>query len=139
MAALRFSDIEDAFLFVGSAPYGTHSSFLNAETGQIFYQSEMADMDDIDDDEMDWDQMIEIPHKNDLNLGQSLVFEFVETNLPDEYGRVRDIFSRRVAYGRFKDLLASKDLLEVWYRFEHEREQNALRSWCEENRIGLSE
>ena len=46
MAAVRFSDIEDAFLFVGSAPYGTHSAYLNVETGQIFYQSEMADLEE---------------------------------------------------------------------------------------------
>jgi hypothetical protein len=139
MAAVRFGDIEDAFLFVGSGPYGTNSAFLNAETGQILYQSEMADIDDIGDEEMDWDHMIAIPHKNDLDLGQSLVFEFVEANLPDEYRRVRDIFGRRGAYGRFKDFLASNDLLEVWYRFEHEREQKALRSWCEENGITLSD
>jgi hypothetical protein len=139
MAAVSFSDIEDAFLFVGSAPYGTNSAYLNVETGQIFYQSELADIDEIGEEEMDWDQMIEIPHKNDLDLGQSLVFEFVETNLPDDYGRVRDIFGRRGAYGRFKEFLAAKDLLETWYRFENEREQKALRSWCEENAIPLSD
>jgi hypothetical protein len=139
MAGVRFSDIEDAFLFVGSAPYGTHSAYLNVETGQIFYQSETADIDEIGDEEMDWHQMVEVPHKNDLDLGQSLVFEFVEVNLPEEYSRVRDIFGRRGAYGRFKELLAAKDLLDAWYRFEHEREQEALRSWCEENRVPLSD
>ena len=137
MAGVSFSDIEDAFLFVGSAPYGTHSAYLNVETGQIFYQSEMADIDEIGDEEMDWGHMIEIPHKNDLDLGQHLVFDFVEANLPDDYQRVRDIFGRRGAYGRFKELLAEKDLLEAWYQFEHEREQEALRSWCDENEIPL--
>ena len=137
MAGVRFGDIEDAFLFVGSAPYGTHSAYLNVETGQVFYQSEMADLDEIGDEETDWDHMIEIPHKNDLDLGQSLVFDFVGANLPYDYHRVRDIFGRRGAYGRFKELLAEKDLLEAWYQFEHEREQEALRSWCEENEIPL--
>ena len=61
--------------------------------------------------------MKEIPHKNDLDLGQALVFEFAASHLPDEYDRVRDIFRRRGAYGRFKDLLDSKGLLETWYRF----------------------
>ena len=137
MAGVRFGDIEDAFLFVGSAPYGTHSAYLNVETGQVFYQSQMADLDEIGDEEMGWDHMIEIPHKNDLDLGQSLVFDFVEANLPDDYHRVRDIFSRRGAYGRFKEFLDAKDLLDAWYRFEHEREQEALRSWCDENEIPL--
>ena len=43
---VRFNDVEDAFLFVGSAPYGTHSAYLNVETGRIFYQSDSADLDE---------------------------------------------------------------------------------------------
>jgi hypothetical protein len=139
MAGVKFGDIEDAFLFVGSASYGEHAAYLNVETGKIFYQSEVADIDELEGEEVDWDQLIEIPHKNDLDLGQSLVFEFVERNLPDDYGRVRDMFRRRGAYSRFKDFLAAKDLLEDWYRFENKREQEALRSWCEENHIPLLE
>ena len=69
MAGVKFSDIEDAFLFVGSAPYGEHAAYLNVETGKIVYQSEMADIDEIEGEDVDWDQMIEIPHKNDLDLG----------------------------------------------------------------------
>ena len=38
MAGVKFSAIEDAFLFVGSAPYGEHAAYLNVETGKIFYQ-----------------------------------------------------------------------------------------------------
>ena len=60
MSGVSFSDIEDAFLFVSSAPYGAHSAYLNAETGRIFYQSEMADIDEIGDEETDWGQMTEI-------------------------------------------------------------------------------
>jgi len=137
MAGVKFGDIENAFLFVGSASYGEHAAYLNLETGEISYQSEMADIDEIEGQEVDWDQLIEIPHKNDLGLGQSLVFEFVERSLPDDYGRVRDMFKRRGAYSRFKDFLTAKDLLDDWYGFEHEREQAALRSWCEENHIPL--
>jgi hypothetical protein len=139
MSGVSFSDIEDAFLFVSSAPYGTHSAFLNVETGQVLYRSEMAVIDEIDDEDMDWDQLIEVPHKNDLDLGRPLVLEFVTMRLPDDYDHVRCIFGRRGAYGRFKDFLASKGLLEEWYRFENEREQEALRSWCEENQIPLSD
>jgi len=38
------------------------------------------------------------------------------------------MFRRRGAYGRFKELLEAKDLLDEWYRFEHETEQAVLRS-----------
>ena len=62
-----------------------------------------------------------------------LVFEFVSRALPDEYERVRSIFSRRGAFARFKDLLERKDLLEQWYKFENEATERALKQWCEQN------
>ena len=135
---ITFSDIQDAFLFVSLAPYGMHSAILRKDTSQILYRSEMGDIDEIGDEDLDWDSCVEVPHKNDLDLGQRLVFEFIETNLPDEYQRVQQIFRRRGAYGRFKDFLESKGLLKSWYAFESHREEQALRQWCEENEIELS-
>lgn len=139
MAVFSFGDIENAFLFVGSAPYGENEAYLDTETGRIFYRSDMGGIDEIAENEVDPDELTAIPHKNDLNLGKALVFEFVASDLPDEYDRVRDIFSRRGAYGRFKDLLDSKGLLETWYRFEDDREKEAIRYWCEKNKIELSD
>ncbi len=135
---IRFSDIKDAFFFVSSASYGMNSAVLRKDTGQILYCSEMGDIDEIGDEDLDWDTCVEIPHKNDLDLGQRLVFDFIETHLPDEYQRVQQIFRRRGAYGRLKDLLESKGLLESWYDFESQREEQKLRQWCEENEIELS-
>jgi len=135
---LEFSDIEDAFLFVSSAGYGMHSAVLCKDTGRILYRSEMGDLDEIGNEDLDWDRCIEIPHKNDLDLGHRLVFEFVESHLPDGYHRVQQIFRRRGAYGRFKDFLESTGLLQSWYDFENRREEQALRDWCEENGIEIS-
>ena len=135
---IKFGDIQDAFFFVSSAAYGMNSAFLRRDTGQILYRLEMGDIDEIGDEDLDWDTYIEIPHKNDLDLGQRLVFEFIERHLPDEYHRVEQIFRRPGAYGRFKGLLESKGLLDSWYAFESQREEQALRQWCEENEIALS-
>ena len=135
---IKFGDIQDAFFFVSSAPYGMNSAFLRKDTGHILYCSEMGDIDEIGDEDLDSDMYIEIPHKNDLDLGQRLVFEFIETHVPDEYHRVQQIFRKRGAYGRFKGFLESKGLLESWYAFESQREEQALRQWCEENEIELS-
>lgn len=136
---ISFSDIQDAFLFVSSAPYGEHSALLCKDTGQILYRSEMTDIDEIGDEDIDWEKWVEIPHRNDLDLGQRLVFEFVETRMPDECDRVEQIFRRRGAYGRLKDFLESKGLLDSWHDFENQREEQALRQWCEENDIKLSD
>jgi len=135
----RFSDIEDAFIFVSLAGYGMHSAVLCRDTGRILYRSEMGDLDEIGNGGLDWDTCIEIPHKNDLDLGHRLVFEFMESHLPNGYHRVQQIFGRRGAYGRFKDFLESKGLLQSWYDFENRRQEQALRDWCEENGIEISD
>ena len=136
---IKFSDIEDAILFVSSAGYGMHSALLCKDTGRILYRSEMRGLDEIGNEDLDSDTCIEIPHKNDLDLGQRLVFEFVESRVPDGYHRVQEIFRRRGAYGRFKDFLESKGLLQSWYDFENRRQEQALRDWCEENGIEISD
>jgi hypothetical protein len=138
MTMIRFSDLYDAFLFVSSAGYGLHTVVLNKATGKFYYRSEMGDIDEISDDDLDFDSCISIPHKNDLGLGNELVYEFISDHLPDEYDFVRHIFSKRGAYSRFKDLLESKDLLQNWYDFEQKREEEELRQWCDENAIQLS-
>ena len=135
---IRFSDIQDAFFFVCSAGYGMNSAVLCKDTGKILYRSQMAEIDEIGDEDLDWDTCIEIPHKNDLDLGERFVFEFVERQLPDEYHRVQQVFRRRGAYGRFKDFLESRGLLKSWYDFEGQREEQGLRQWCKENDIALS-
>jgi len=134
---IKFSDIEDAFFFVSSDSYGMHTALLNKDTGQLYYRSEMGDLDEIDDD-LDLNNCIAIPHKNDLDLGQELVFEFVKNHLVDEYDRVRQIFKKRGAYGNFKSLLESRGMLQDWFDFENQQEKRALRQWCEEHGIEIS-
>jgi hypothetical protein len=128
---IKFSDIQDAFLFVSSAGYGMNTAILCKDTGQILYRSEISDLD--------WDMCIEIPHRNDLDMGQNLIFEFVKMRLPDDYHHVQQIFRKRGAYRRFKDFLETKGLLEMWYDFESKREEQALRQWCVKNEIELSD
>ena len=135
---LKFSDVQDAFFFVSSAGYGMHSAVLRRDTDQIYYRSEAGDLDEISDKDIDWGKCIDIPHKNDIGLGQQLVFEFVENHLPEDYQLVEQTFRRHGAYGRFKDLLESKGLLQSWDDFEDQREEQALRQWCNENELELS-
>jgi hypothetical protein len=80
-----------------------------------------------------------LPDKRDLDLGKALVLDFADQFLPDDYDRVRDIFSRRGAYARFKDLLTQRGALERWYDFEAKAEEAALRAWCAENDVELSD
>lgn len=132
-ASVKFADIQDAFDFVSFGDeLMEHYAYLSKETGKIYWHSEFDDdedeplPDDIDDDE----KYIAIPHKNDFNLGKNLVLQFAAEQLPESYDKVREIFSRRGAYARFKDLLEYQDMLQQWYDYEQQAGENALREWC---------
>jgi len=137
--AISFSDIEDAFFFVSMDPQFMHSAFLCKETGEIFYQSEMDDSDEFFEEMDDPDKYIPIPHKNELDLGRELVFEFTSTYLPEAFDRVYSIFRRKGAYAKYKALLESKGALQDWYDFENNRQTAALKKWCRENDIEIKE
>jgi hypothetical protein len=139
MTGFKFDDIVSAVHFASAEPQGGNFAYLDVKTGRVFYQSLMMDIDELRGRKIDRGQLMGVPHKNDLGLGRSLAFEFVDVNLPDEHHVVRDMFRQKGAYRRFKGFLESKGVLEAWYRFENEREEKSLRAWCEENRIPLSD
>jgi len=134
-----FNEISEAFFFVSSESYGMHSAILCKDTGKIYYQSEMSDLDETVGEELDMTNCVRIPHKNDLDLGSTLVFDFVQMYMPDHSNRVEQFFRARGAYSRFKTLLDSQGMLQKWYDFEKQRQEEVLREWCEENRIEFSE
>jgi hypothetical protein len=135
---VKFTDLQDAFLFVSSAGYGMNSAVLRKDTGEILCRSENGDLNEIGDADFDWGICVGIPHRNDLGLGHELVFDFVTKHLPGEYDWVIQIFRKRGAYGKFKGFLESKGLLQAWFEFERKHEEQKLRQWCEENDIELS-
>ena len=135
---VSLSEIIDAYYFVNVSSYGSNRAILCKDTGQIFYVSEEAGIDEIGEQDIEPKNSIEIPDKYELDLGQRLVFEFVEMYLPDEYHRVRQMFRKRGAYSRYKRFLESRGMLDTWYEFENQREEQALRQWCKENGIELS-
>ncbi len=133
----KFTDIDLAFEFVSSAPMTENIAVICKETGEILYKSDYSGEDEIPEEVYDREDCIEIPHKNDLDLGRNLVFEFVEQYLPDDFERVRRIFRKRGAYARYKDLLDDRGFLQKWYDFENTRQTETLREWCKDNDIML--
>ena len=135
---MKFQDIEHAFMFVSMSPQLENSAILSKETGDIYYVSGMGDSDELPDDVEDTDKYIEIPHKNDLDLGKELVLEFVSEYLAEDSQEVTRIFNRKGAYARFKQLLESKGMLDQWYAYEEKKQEAALREWCTENDIEVT-
>ncbi len=134
---ILFDDIENAFLFVSMGQKFLHNAYLCKETGQIYYTSELGDSDELPDDIDDTEKYITIPHKNDLDLGKALVFEFTSEYIPDEIDRIYDFFRSRGAYARYKDYLSRIGLLDKWYKFENERQTTAIKEWCRNNSIEI--
>lgn len=130
---MNYSNIEDAFLFVSSAAPFEHSAVVHRITGETFFASAYTGDSEYPGDVDGNDDYIAIPHKYDLDLGKPLVMEFVRGHCSELTNRVVAIFSRRGAYGRYKELLAEKGLLEAWYAFENARTKEALLEWCVEN------
>jgi hypothetical protein len=114
---------------------------LCKRTGKLYYHSDLLgdDEDELPDDIDDDDKYVGIPHKKELGLGKPLVLDFAREFLPNDFEHVRDIFRRRGAYARFKDLLIHRSALDKWQQFEAKMEEKALRMWCEENSIAVGE
>jgi hypothetical protein len=136
---VKFDELQLAFLFASSGGPGENRAVLDMQSGRLYWHSEIGD--NIEEDEipenLDDERYIEIPHKNELNLGKALVLDFVQQFLPDDYDDVRDIFRRRGAYGRFKAMLMRRGALDRWHEFSAKAEEDALRAWCADNAIEL--
>lgn len=134
---ISFKDFYDAY---DQAEFGREygaKAFVNAAEERILViPSEMvADEEEIEaaETELDSGGWVEFPDQYELHLGQELVFRFASVHLsPVDCQRVRRIFSRRGAYGRWKDLLEEHGLLKNWHEFSETEEINALKNWLEE-------
>lgn len=130
---VKLEDIEDALMLTSNSMYGAEM-WLNRVTGDTYLISDLIDPEDeeVPQDLYDSDDYLLLPQKRDLGLGNNLVFDFVDEQLPEQYDAVDRIFSRRGAYGRFKDLLEGLDKLEAWYKYEEEATRKAIIEWCEQ-------
>jgi hypothetical protein len=132
---VSFADLELAFYFVSAGAEGENQAYLERQSGKIYWHSDVADVEEELPADIEDEKYVEIPHKNELGLGKPLVLDFVGQFLPRDYDEVRQIFSRRGAYARFKALLTRRNALERRYDFSAKAEQAASREWCADNEI----
>jgi hypothetical protein len=138
--AVKFDDLSLAFDFVGSAPPSENNACISLDTGQVHWTSALNPLDEeVPPDLETSDRYLLLPHKTELDLGRDLALRFAVSELPHCYDRIVGLFRRKGAYARFKDLLDSEGALERWYKYEAEATEKALRAWCAENDIHLTE
>ena len=113
--------------------------YVSKRDGSVVYDSEEysgepCPVENIEEN----DDYLPLPDKYDLDLGQHLVFEFVEREAPDAFHEVKRMFRKKGAYSRYKSWLSRQNLLEKWYAFELETKRTALLKWCQENGIPIA-
>jgi hypothetical protein len=137
---VNWDELVNTFEFVSIGHPDEHQAVLSRESGKFLWHSAlMDDMDEWPDDADDEEKYLWIPHRKELDLGNRLVFDFVEAFLPDEFDDVRQIFKRKGAYARFKDLLQRRKALDRWYDFEAKATEKALREWCDLNEVAIDD
>jgi hypothetical protein len=93
--------------------------YLSLDTGRVYWLLDVVESDeDVPDDLETSDRYIAVPRKTDLDLGRSLALSFIGQELPGDLATVAGFFRRKGAYGRFKELLAHRDMLDKWYEYE---------------------
>ncbi len=132
---MKFEDLELAFHFIDAHGGYDCEVWISRSTGEVFYGSDATGIHEVPEDLLESDEYVRMPDRFELDLGKNLVWEFVEREIPGLRPRVREIFSRRGAYGRYKDFLQQLGLLDRWFRFENEKIRETLLRWCEEQGI----
>ena len=97
MVTVKYDDLALAFDFVSFTGPMEHRAYLSLDTGAIYWISESnpIEEEELPDDLETSDRYIGIPHKNDLDLGNSLALRFAEERLPDRYTDVVTFFRHR--------------------------------------------
>lgn len=139
---IPFEAIRDAFELANAGGPSEITVYACRETGKTYIENEFGDEieeEPLPDDIGDSEKYIALPDKRDLDLGKRRVMRFAGEHLPDDLDKVNEIFHRRGAYARFKDLLEHRNGLKHWYEYEEQATIEALREWCADNNLLLEE
>jgi hypothetical protein len=80
-----------------------------------------------------------LPTQQELDLGRSLVLQFIQQTHNHLLDDVYAMFRARGAYAKFKALLEREGILAQWYQYERDKTREALKDWCRENNLSYNE
>ena len=137
----KIDELELAFDMQSGSEFGEEiHCYISKLTGDIVHDAEAISgapcpVEDIEDNP----DYLHLPDKYDLDLGNRLVWRFVDIEIPGLEPKIRDIFSRKGAYRRWKDFLDDNDLLDKWHTFENESTREALLDWCKAHKVPIED
>lgn len=136
---MSIDDVWHSYSYASAGVQGENRAYINTETGDTHWHSEFGDNFEELPEDIDDEKYVALPHKNDLDLGVQLVFNFVDQYMPEDYATISDIFRKKGAYSRFSSYLENRNKLQQWYDYRDKAEDKALREWCKENGIQLKD
>lgn len=139
MATVNLDELEGAAMMVEDGG-GSVTAMVSRDTGMIHllndeYMDEEAPTPAASGGD---ERYVPVPPAGTLGIGDGLVLRFAATHLANDQETVRDMFRDRNTEG-FARLLEERGAGEAWERFHAEATRSALRGWCEENGLQLSE
>ncbi len=134
---LSFEKLFEAFEVTCFGDPETVRAYINKENGESFIVSDFDDdMDeDFPDDLFENEIYFTLPDPSELTSGRDLAFKFTSAEVRDHADEIYEIFQKRGAFSRFKDLLAHIGKLDDWYAFEQKTQKEELLEWCDLNEI----
>jgi hypothetical protein len=133
---IKLSDLMIAFELASSG-YPA-AAYLALDTGKTHLVRDWIDEEDPPPADLEEsDRYLALPERSELGLGRRVALDFMEEVAPDDFALVRQFFSRRGAFARFKGYLAGRGLLDQWSEYEAAAEERALRQWCKANEVPL--
>lgn len=143
MPSTRFPEILEAFFFASASAPDETEAWICLDSGAVYCWSDpMICGDEVNEglpeDLHTSDRYLQLPGKHELDLGQELVFRFVEERLPADEQTVLGFFRQRGAWGKFKDLLVRRGQRDAWHAYEAQATETALRAWCAAHELSLA-
>ncbi len=137
MAALvqtTIDALQSALQWTSSGAPTENEAFLSRSTGELFFRSILDDFgEELPNDINDEASYVCVPHKNDLDLGRSLVMAFAQEHAARHLNEIASLFGQRGAYANFKKFLERTQQLDHWYEYESVAIKKALKAWASEN------
>jgi hypothetical protein len=129
--SINLGALEDAFMLADLRDQGMDVEvYVHRGTGKIVVRTDDMQSDDFPDNAENSPDYLPVPTKRDLGHDSSLVFLFAKEEMREHRDEIFEIFERRGAYGRFKDLLRRTDKLDAWHAFENQAVIDGLTQWC---------
>lgn len=79
------------------------------------------------------------PNERGLDLGRSLIFQFIEKCYPNFVDEVDEIFRKKGAFRRFKDFIVRQSIRDKWHEYQNYYTVLKLVEWANDNDLEVIE